>query len=172
MDQKLAIAKELPRLRRFARALVRDPVSADDLVQDCVERALSRIGQLKKRDNPGSWLLSIMHNIFRDDLRRSSRRPVFRSMDDLAEDQLSEPPPQNESLAVKAILDALGSLPAERRAAIALIAVEGCSYREAAAILDIPVGTLMSRLSRGREQLREALDLQQSAGVQLRSVKP
>lgn len=172
MDRKLAIARELPRLRRFARALVGDPTAADDLVQDCLERALSRIDQLKQQDRARPWLFAIMHNLFRDGLRAGKRRPQLASLHGPAGEQLSEPPRQHERLAAMTVLKALDALPTERREALVLVAVEGMSYREAAGILDIPVGTLMSRLGRGREQLRAALDADPDRGSHLRSVKP
>jgi len=172
VERKLAIARELPRLRRFARALSRDPVAADDLVQDCVERALVRIDQLKRHDNPRPWLFAIMRNLYRDNLRATQRRPEPVNLHTLPGLQHAEPARQPGIVAANAVLNALATLPPERREALALVAVEGCSYREAAGILDIPVGTLMSRLGRGRAQLRATLDNPPERTSHLRSVKP
>ena len=158
MDKRLAIARELPSLRRFARALVGDPVEADDLVQDALERALSRIAQLRQPERPRSWLFAIMHNIYRDGLRTGSRRPRAASIQSVSHAELAEPARQPGLIEAGQVLEALATLPADRKSALVLVAVEGLSYREAAGVLGIPTGTLMSRLARGREQLREALE--------------
>lgn len=158
LDKTLAIVRELPRLRRFARALAGEPTAAEDLVQDTVERALRRDQQLRRPDNPRPWLFAIMHNVHRDRLRAEARRPKVINSNDMSGPDLSEPPRQVGLVVARDVLRALSELPTDRKEALVLVAVEGCSYREAAEILAIPVGTLMSRLARAREQLRAALD--------------
>jgi len=154
MDRKAAIAQELPRLRRYARALLRDASEADDLVQDCVARALERIAQWREDDEPRRWLFAIMHNLFVDRGRAQQRRDRAAQVMPLNPDDAADPPRQLDRLMVADVLEALQELPDDRREAIVLVGVEGMSYRDAAAVLGVPVGTLMSRLSRGREQLR------------------
>lgn len=158
MDKRLAIAREIPRLRRFALALVREHSAADDLVQDTLERALDKASHIRNPEAIRSWMFAIMHNIFRDNNRWSARKPVHASLHGLHALELREPARQADILAALDVLKALAELPTDRREALALVAVEGCSYREASEILAIPIGTLMSRLARGRQQLREALD--------------
>ena len=150
MDRTKAIAQEIPHLRRYARALLRDSEEADDLVQDCIERALARLHQWRERQSPRQWLFTIMHNLYVDEVRKRQRRtsgPVLTVIDS---DQLAAEPRQLAHLETKDVLAALHALPDERRAALVLVGVEGFNYREAAAVLGVPVGTLMSRLARGR----------------------
>ena len=159
MDEKrTAILAEIPRMRRYARALVRDPDAADDLVQDSLERALSRLDHWRTGDNPRRWLFTIMHHLFVDQMRRNARRGANATLPPEAADNLAAAPSVPESFAVRDIVDALDSISPERRAAILMVAVEGFSYAEAANILGIPAGTLMSRIARGREELRGLLD--------------
>lgn len=157
-QRKAAILAEIPRLRRYARALVRDRDSADDLVQDCLERALARLDNWRTGDNPRRWLFTIMHHLFIDQTRRTRRRSevVMLNLDD--SEALSAPAEQAESVASREILDALQAIGPERRAALVIVGVEGFSYAEAAAMLGIPAGTVMSRVARGREELRGLLD--------------
>jgi RNA polymerase sigma-70 factor (ECF subfamily) len=157
-DRKAAIIGEIPRLRRYARSLLRDRDSADDLVQDCLERALSRMDNWRTGDNPRSWLFTIMHHLFVDQTRKVKRRSevVVEGIEDGA--AMSTPAVQAETIASREIVDALMALGPDRRAALLLVAVEGFSYAEAAHVLGIPAGTLMSRLARGREDLRGLLD--------------
>ncbi len=171
MEARLAIAREIPRLRRFARALARDPFAADDLVQDCLERGLSHMDQLGDPAKCRSWLFAILHNLYRDRRRQSARQPQTTSLDEVPESGLAMPAPQAERIAVLSAMEALASVPFEQREVLALVAIEGCSYREAAEVLEIPIGTLMSRLSRGRERMRELLDAPGPRGAHLRSVK-
>lgn len=159
MDQKrAAILAEIPRLRRYARALVRDRDSADDLVQDCLERALSRMDNWISGENPRRWLFTIMHHLFVDQTRRTKRRAevVMMSLDQ--SEAISVPADQAESVASREIMDALQAISPERRAALVVVGIEGFSYAEAATMLGIPAGTLMSRVARGREELRGLLD--------------
>ena len=147
------IVEQIPHLRRFARALVGDRAQADDLVQDCLERAWSRIHLWEDGTNIRAWLFTILHNVHRNAARKHRNAPALTPIEQGAAD-----PPvratQEDGLEVLSMWNAFSCLPDTQRAAILLIALEDMSYEEAAAVLDIPVGTLMSRVHRGRERLR------------------
>ena len=150
-----AILAEIPRLRRYARALVGDRSAADDLVQDTLERAWLRLTQWRPGSDLRAWLFSIMHNLRVDQLRRPGLNTA--SMDD--EDiQLPMRATQSDRLEVRDLEAALARLPDEQRTVVLLVALEDLSYEEVAATLAIPIGTVMSRLARGRERLRLILD--------------
>ena len=157
-DRKAAILAEIPRLRRYARALLHDRDGADDLVQDCLERALLRIDNWQTGESPRRWLFTIMHHLFIDQTRKARRRAevVMMTLDE--KEALSSPATQAESVASREILDALQAVSADRRAALLMVGIEGFSYAEAASILGIPAGTLMSRIARGHEELCGLLD--------------
>ena len=157
-EKKTAILAEIPRLRRYARALLRDRDAADDLVQDSLERALTRLDNWRTGENPRRWLFTIMHHLFVDQMRKASRRGGNATLPPEAAEGQATSVLQQDSFAVRDILDALDAINPERRAAIMMVAVEGFSYAEAANILGIPAGTLMSRIARGREELRGLLD--------------
>jgi RNA polymerase sigma-70 factor (ECF subfamily) len=159
MDQRRqAIIEEIPRLRRYARALLRDRDAADDLVQDSLERALSRLENWTIGRSPRRWLFTIMHNLFVDRLRRARRHlDAVMAMPETI-DAIATPPPQVDKLASVEVLAALQQIGSERRAALVLVAVEGFSYADAANALGIRPGTLVSRIARGREELRSILD--------------
>jgi RNA polymerase sigma-70 factor (ECF subfamily) len=133
-----------------------DTLAADDLVQDCLERALSRLHSWKRGSDLRAWLFTIMHNVYVNQVRHSVNGPQFV---DLPE---QEPPARTSSHAESAVnLDilqrSLEYLSPDQREILILISVEGLRYKEVAAILDIPEGTVMSRLSRARKQLRTIL---------------
>jgi RNA polymerase sigma-70 factor (ECF subfamily) len=157
-SRKAAILAEIPRLRRYARALVRDRDAADDLVQDCLERALLRLDNWQTGENPRRWLFTIMHHLFIDQMRKVKRRAevVMMTLDE--QEALASPAHQPESVASREIMEALQAVSPDRRAALLMVGVEGFSYAEAANILGVPAGTLMSRIARGREELRGLLD--------------
>ena len=145
----------LPRLRRFARTLARDPHDADDLVQVAVERALARSEQLRPDSRLSSWMFGILRNAWIDETRTRGRRNRIFAPEALGEnigDASSES--HTEALSVQ---EAMEHLPEEQRMAIGLVLVEGLSYKEAAEIMGIPIGTLTSRLARGREALQTLL---------------
>ncbi len=153
MDSR-AILAELPRLRRYARAMLGDRAAADDLVQDTLERAWSRNAQWRPGSDLRAWLFGIMHNLRVDQLRR----PLLatHSLDEAAEDVPTRPT-QTDTLEVMDLEFALLQLPEEQREVLLLVALEDLSYAEVAAALAIPLGTVMSRLSRGRERLRQIM---------------
>jgi RNA polymerase sigma-70 factor (ECF subfamily) len=157
-DRQDAILAEIPRLRRYARALLRDRDAADDLVQDCLERALRRLDNWRTGDSPRRWLFTIMHHLFVDQTRRTKRRGEAFPLSHEEVGGVATEASQFDALAARDVADALQSIGADRRAALVLVTVEGLSYAEAADVLGIPAGTLMSRVSRGREELRALLD--------------
>ena len=162
-----AILAEIPRLRRYARAMLGDRAAADDLVQDTLERAWSRLQQWRAGSDMRAWLFGIMHNLRIDQLRRP--KLSTRSID---EDDF-EPPAratQTDQLELRDIESALNLLPDEQREILLLVALEEMSYAEIASTLDIPVGTVMSRLSRGRDRLRSIMNGEHAA-ARLRVVK-
>ena len=162
-----AILSEIPRLRRYARALLGDRAAADDLVQDTLERAWSRLSQWRVGSNLRAWLFGIMHNLRVDQLRRPTL--VAQSMDD-ENFELPTRATQTDAMEVGDLEAALRQLPDEQREILLLVAVEEMSYTDISATLGIPIGTVMSRLSRGRERLRLILDGQMST-AKLRVVR-
>jgi RNA polymerase sigma-70 factor (ECF subfamily) len=163
MDIRDELMDHIPRLRRYARALIRNRELADDLVQDTLERALERIGLFQAGTDLRAWLFTIMHNVFANQMRRASARAAHVSFDDdsIAESEFAVPARQTRSLEVRDLDYALQRLPAEQREVVLLVGLEEMSYTDVALTLGIPVGTVMSRLSRGRERLRNLM-----AGVQ------
>jgi RNA polymerase sigma-70 factor, ECF subfamily len=157
-DRKGAILAEIPRLRRYARALLRDRDAADDLVQDCLERALSRMDNWHTGESPRRWLFTIMHHLFIDQKRKAKRRTGGLALMADATNHAVSAPSQIETVAAREVFDALQAIGPERRAALLLVSVEGLTYAEAATVLGVPAGTLMSRIARGREELRALLD--------------
>lgn len=146
----------LPRLRRFARSLTGHPQDADDLVQTAVERALLRAGQWREElGGLDSWMFGIVRNAWTDELRARHRwSRVF--VPEQEGEHVGQSPLEGklELIAVQAAMD---RLPEEQRMAVALVLVEGLSYREAAEVMEVPMGTLTSRLARGREALQRML---------------
>jgi RNA polymerase sigma-70 factor (ECF subfamily) len=157
-DRQAAILAEIPRMRRYARALLRDADAADDLVQDSLERALGRLDNWRSGESPRRWLFTIMHHLFVDQFRRSKRRGESSTLPLDNTEALAQPAVQFGHAANGEVLNALQQIGDDRRAALLLVAVEGFSYAEAAQMLDIPAGTVMSRVSRGREELRAVMD--------------
>ena len=158
MDDMLHQVEPLiPALRRYARALVRDRASADDLVQDCLERAVSRWHQRRDGDLR-AWLFTILHNLAVNQFRRTASRGRHVPIDETNEDSFGEAASQEQKLVYQDALAKLARLPADQRAVLLLVAVEDLSYAEAAKVLDIPLGTVMSRLSRARERLQQEIE--------------
>ena len=153
------IVELLPRLRRLARVLTRDFADADDLVQAAVERALGRRDQWRAGTRLDSWMFRIMKNAWIDETRSRTRTGRLMSHGQEAEEVADVAvPPMELRLAASAAEQALLALPQDQRAAVALVLIEGLSYSEAAEVLEIPVGTLTSRLVRGRMALQERLE--------------
>lgn len=168
-DLKWLIAREIPHLRRYAALLEADPHRVDDLVQDCLERALRKKHLWRRQGRLRSWLFRLLYRQHIDRGRQlSRRRTVTRAAAD--EQPAVQLPRQEHTVHARSIAAALQRLPEDQRAAIVLVGVEGFSYEEAAQILDVPIGTLRSRLSRGRDALRDSWSPQLSEPA-LRRVK-
>jgi RNA polymerase sigma-70 factor, ECF subfamily len=145
----------LPRLRRFARNLVRNPHDADDVVQVAVERALLRSDQWRSDARLDSWMFKIVRNAWIDEVRsRGRRNKVF--LGEEAGENVGIDPIGGE-IAIMSVQTAMAKLPEEQRTAISLVLIEGLPYKEAADVLEVPIGTLTSRLARGREALQALL---------------
>jgi RNA polymerase sigma-70 factor (ECF subfamily) len=156
-DLKWLIAREIPHLRRYALALLRDTDAADDLVQDCLERALRKRHLWRRQSSIRSWLFRILYNVCLNDKKARWRDRLAVPLEAI-DSAMAELPRQEKYVECRDIAEALERLPKKQSAAIVLIALEGLSYDEAAWILGVPVGTLRSRLSRGRETLRTLRD--------------
>ncbi|MBR0644528.1 RNA polymerase sigma factor [Plastoroseomonas hellenica] len=172
------IEPHIPALRRFAWALLRDTAAADDLVQDCLERAISRWHLRRPERDAKPWLFAILHNLHRSGRRSAARRGATLSLDERGlADAVADPAAADaaeQRLIWRDALAALDSLTEEQRVVLLLIGVEDFSYEAAARLLDVPIGTVMSRLSRGRERLRRLLDGEEAADAgraMLRRVK-
>jgi RNA polymerase sigma-70 factor, ECF subfamily len=148
----------IPALRRYAAALLRSRDDADDLVHDCLVRALDKLHTRRDDADIRAWLFAIMHNLFISQLRRAKSRPSGESLDESHEAAMSIRPDQESSLQFRDLLRGLNRLPVEQRTVILLVSVEDLSYAEAASVLGVPIGTVMSRLARGRERLRQFSD--------------
>jgi RNA polymerase sigma-70 factor (ECF subfamily) len=155
MLSEAAIRDQIPRLRRYARALTGNRDTADDLVQDTLERALSRSALFRPGGDPRPWLFTIMHNIFVNQVRSAAARRTTQ-LDADAYEPITHDSTQ-DGLALRDLSRALAEVPGDQREVLLLIGLENLSYADAAGILGIPVGTVMSRLSRGREHLRATL---------------
>jgi RNA polymerase sigma-70 factor, ECF subfamily len=154
-DLRTELVALLPRLRRFARALCGNLHDADDLVQVAVERALRHAAQLRPDSQLAGWTFGILRNAWIDEQRARGRRTRLFAAAEAGETVAD--PAQGSQAELLAVQDALARLPEEQRMAVALVLIEGLSYKEAAHIMQVPIGTLTSRLARGREALAELL---------------
>jgi RNA polymerase sigma-70 factor, ECF subfamily len=151
-----ALVAQLPGLRRYAMALVGNAALADDLVQDCIERALGQEAQLRELERLAWWLRRILYHLYIDEIRRGKRRGREQDITELADHvELSAPAPDNS--AVREFIHAVNRLSVEHRQILLLVSVEELTYREIADELEIPLGTVMSRLARARERLRDLM---------------
>ena len=142
-------------LRRYALVLTRDSDEAEDLVQEALTKALAGAGLFSPERDLRVWLFSILHNTHVSRLRR--KRTAFNAQHYLAQED-SRPASQTAHLELREVLDCLAKLPDDQRRAVALVGLESMSYAQAAKVLGVPMGTLMSRLARGREALRRMTD--------------
>ena len=156
----------IPRLRRFARSLSRNEADADDLTQIALERALARLEQWKPETRLDSWMYRIMQNAWIDETRSRQRRGRFHAPPEAGDNVGADDPGFEQTVRMMSVEAAMETLPDEQRLAVALVLVEGLSYKEAASVMDVPMGTLTSRLARGRQAL-EAI-LAPAAGEQTR----
>lgn len=150
-DIDTSLREQLPALRRYARWLARDPHAADDLVQAALERAITRWDSRRDEEALRPWLFAIVYRRFLDGRRRAKRDAGLLAA--LGTSTETHPSVEREHLA-RSTLDALERLPVEQRSLLILVSVEGLSYRDVAEMLEVPIGTVMSRLSRARQALR------------------
>jgi len=166
MDEAKRLVELIPRLRRYARALVGERSSADDLVQDTLERAWAKLHLYRRGTDLRAWLFTVMHNVHVNRVRATRvNDPLEDEMPELAQRGT-----QPDALLVRDLDRAIARLPADQRAVLLLVTLEEMSYEEVARTLGIPIGTVMSRLSRAREKLR-AMMLGQSPSTKLKLVK-
>ena len=154
---------EIPRLRRYARALTRDASRADDLVQSCLVRAIAKQHLWQEGTDLRAWLFTILHNHNVNDVRRSAREGTAIPVEEVA-GALPVAATVFDSLQLRDLNRAIGRLPDEQRQVILLVGLEGMRYEEVATILGIPIGTVRSRLSRGRDMLRVLMGMKDEAG--------
>lgn len=169
-DLKWVIARETPHLRRYARVLTGDAERADDLVQDCLERALRKRHLWQPKGSLRSWLFRMLYRVHLNSRKGRMVERLSVPLDAAGIERSISPANQEARVEFQNIADALERLPDAQRQAIMLVGLEGMSYEEAAWILEIPIGTLRSRLSRGREALA-ALYSDDAGRAQLRRVK-
>lgn len=148
------LALQVPRLRRYARALTHDAAWADDLVQDTLERALGRRWLFRINSNLTAWLYTMLYRLYLNDAARTRR---LATVPEEQAPEAADTAPADPALQLD-LRRALARLSVEHRSVLVLVALEQLSYREAADVLQVPVGTVMSRLARAREQLRLQLD--------------
>ncbi|MBV8131791.1 MAG: sigma-70 family RNA polymerase sigma factor [Alphaproteobacteria bacterium] len=161
-DLAQLLEMEIPRLRRYARALTRDASRADDLVQSCLVRAIAKQHLWQPGTDLRAWLFTILHNQHVNDVRSLTREGVRVPVEDVAP-ILTIPPKATASLQLRDLERAIATLPKEQRQVILLVGLEGMSYEKVAVILRVPIGTVRSRLSRGRETLRRRMDIRRGA---------
>lgn len=152
------VVSYIPHLRRYARALLRNnTLAADDLVQDCLERALSRLHLWRRDSDMRAWLFTIMHNLYANQMRKVSNTPQFVELDP---DHAHEQSNAEQDLEVRDVQQAIDILSPDQREVLLLVTLEGLQYQEVATILGVPEGTVMSKLSRARDKLREIMQLE------------
>jgi len=154
---KKQIVVLIPKLRRYARALTQNKESADDLVQDALERALTKSELWKRGTDLRAWLFTVLHNVHINNLQKDRRRGTHFPIEDTMEN-LSYSDSQLTEIELKDCLGALSLLSIEQREVIVLVAIEEMDYAQVAAVIDAPIGTVMSRLSRARQNIRRLMD--------------
>lgn len=158
MELIAAVEPLIPALRRYASAMLRDRDVADDLVQDCLERVIGHWGSRRREEDTRQWVFAIAHNLIVNKLRQDARRGLHIDIAEVDESALAAPAAQEHRVRHGELLKALAALPEDQRSVVLLVTVEDLTYAETAKLLNIPIGTVMSRLSRGRERLQRALD--------------
>jgi RNA polymerase sigma-70 factor (ECF subfamily) len=156
-DFVTALVAQLPGLRRYAVALVGNAAFADDLVQDSIERALKQSAQLRDMQRLPTWLRRILHNLYVDEIRRNKGRGREQNIADLA-DHIELSTPASDGMGPRDFLRAIGALSVEHREILLLVGLDDLGYRDIADELGIPIGTVMSRLARARERLRDLIE--------------
>jgi RNA polymerase sigma-70 factor (ECF subfamily) len=160
------IEQNIPRLRRYARSLMKNSWEADDLVQVALVRALTKVHLWREGTDLRAWLFTIMHNEYVNSVRKSVRQGVTANLDDVTVATMDT---QSSRMRLRDLERALDKLPAEQRQVLLLVGVEDMTYEEVAEIVSVPVGTVRSRLSRGREALRALMDEEPEEGGEIKS---
>ncbi len=152
------VGPHIPSLRRYAMVLLRyDEDRSDDLVQDCLVRAMSRWHLWRRPENLRAWLFTILHNIYVNDVQKAAAQPNVIELQEYLPG-ISVPPEQSDGLVLREVAQSVQRLPDEQKQILLLIGLEGFSYEEAAQITGVPEGTVKSRLSRARRKLRKMLE--------------
>jgi RNA polymerase sigma-70 factor (ECF subfamily) len=154
-DINRAVEAEIPCLRRYARKLTRDDAAAEDLLQECLVRGLGKHHLWREGTNLRAWLCTILHNLYVNEIRRSVREGVVVELSKL-EGKLTRAPTQDKGLELRDLNRALTKLSEGQRAAVILVGLEGLKYEKVAEATGVPIGTVRSRLARGRKKLRMA----------------
>jgi RNA polymerase sigma factor (sigma-70 family) len=157
-DMAQLIEPLIPALRRYARSFLKDAAAADDLVQDTLERAISRWHLRRSDGDARAWLFTILHNLAVNRLRQTARRGPVLPLTDVEEPDVGTRSTQEDGLRQQDILAALNRLPDEQRSVLLLVSVEDLSYADTARVLDVPIGTVMSRLARARARLLHVME--------------
>jgi RNA polymerase sigma-70 factor (ECF subfamily) len=165
------IKAEIPRLRRYARALTHDLVAADDLVQDCLTRALGRLHLWQEGTDLRAWLFTILHNQYVSHIRRKVREGAAVGLSE-REPQLTHAAQQGKRLELRDLQRAIAKLPDIQRSVVLLVGLEGMGYEEVARVLGVPVGTIRSRLARARGALRRLTDSVPNEEFETKSARP
>ena len=157
-DFRTNLIAEIPHLRRFARSLCGDASLADDLVQDCIERALKKSHLYDATKPLRAWLYAVLRNIHVSNWRSNVKHTSSKNIDDLQEGEGATRAEQEDNFSTSLITEALDKLPAQQREVLVLISLEEVSYKQASEIIGVPIGTIMSRLSRARSLLKDILE--------------
>lgn len=157
-DFRTNLIAEIPHLRRFARSLCGDASLADDLVQDCIERALKKSHLYDAAKPLRAWLYAVLRNIHVSNWRSNVKHTSSKNIDDLIDGEGATRAEQEDNFSTSLITEALDKLPAQQREVLVLISLEEVSYKQASEIIGVPIGTIMSRLSRARSLLKDILE--------------
>jgi RNA polymerase sigma-70 factor, ECF subfamily len=157
-DFRTQLISEIPHLRRFARSLCGDAALADDLVQDCIERALKKSHLYDVTKPLRAWLYAVLRNIHVSNWRSNAKHQYAKNLDDLQDGEGATRADQEDNFSTSVITEALDKLPAQQREVLVLISLEEVSYKDASEIIGVPIGTIMSRLSRARSTLKDILE--------------
>lgn len=157
-DFRTNLIAEIPHLRRFARSLCGDASLADDLVQDCIERALKKSHLYDATKPLRAWLYAVLRNIHVSNWRSNVKHTSSKNIDDLIDGEGATRAEQEDNFSTSLITEALDKLPAQQREVLVLISLEEVSYKQASEIIGVPIGTIMSRLSRARSLLKDILE--------------
>lgn len=164
-DPREEVVEHLPAMRAFAASLTRNPAAADDLVQDTIVKAWKNFDKFREGTNLRAWLFTILRNTFYSDLRKKKRE--VEDVDGVMAASLSEKPAHDGRLALADFEKVFAELPVEQREALILVGASGLSYEEAAETCGVAIGTIKSRINRGRARLTELLDINDDDNIEL-----